>query len=496
MEQEVIRPQDGPQSDFLSSSADIVIYGGSAGSGKSFALLMEPLRWITTVPGFGGVIFRRTSPQIRNEGGLWDTSQKLYPKVEGRPKESLTEWAFPLTGELFPNTLKFASIQYEANKYDYDGSQIPFIGFDELIHFTETQFWYLLTRNRSVCGVRPYVRCTTNPDPDSWVLELIKWWIDTDEESENYGYAIPERSGVIRWFVRLNDEMHWADSEAELLEQFSHLPREMVQPKSLTFISAKLSDNQILMQQDPGYLANLLAQPRVERLRLLGEGNRGGNWMISGKAGDYFRRDWFPLVEAAPRQVIGRVRYWDLAGTQDGGDWTVGTLMSKTAEGIYTIEHVTRAQLSPGKVERLILRTAAHDASEYGAVTTWIERDPGQAGKAEGHYFTKLLDGHDVRITPVPRHSKIDRAKLYSAQVEAGNVHLVRNSAWNKQFLLEHEQFPEGTFDDQVDSASGAWRSLYQLRPKRRAARTQSTGIFDHLEVEHGNPRGRRRRRA
>ena len=478
----IIRPQPGPQEMFLASSADIVVYGGAAGGGKSFGLLMEPLRHVATVPGFGGVIFRRTSPQIRNEGGLWDTSEKLYPMVGGRPKESVLEWEFPVQGSPFSNSIKFAHMQYEHNKYDFDGSQIPFIGFDELIHFTESQFFYMLTRNRSVCGVKPYVRATTNPEPDSWVMDLIGWWIDQDEESPNYGYAIPERSGMVRWFVRVNDDMHWADSPLELREQLSHIPAEAVLPKSLTFIPAKLADNRILMDQDPGYLANLMAQPRVERMRLLGDGDRGGNWMVTGKAGDYFRREWFGLVDAAPAQVLGRVRYWDLAGTEGAGDWTVGTLMSKTEQGMYTVEHVVRVQQSPGGVERTIQNTAEHDAAEYGDVTVWIERDPGQAGVMETQYFTRLLDGYDVRITPVPRNSKEERAKLYSAQVEAGNVRLVKDT-WNKPWLREHENFPEGDHDDQVDSASGAWRQLQMLRPKRRAARSHSSSIFSPPQV-------------
>ena len=80
-----LRPQEGPQEAFLSSPADIVIYGGSAGGGKTYALLMEPLRHINN-PGFGAVIFRRESTQITNEGGLWDTAATIYPPLGGQPR--------------------------------------------------------------------------------------------------------------------------------------------------------------------------------------------------------------------------------------------------------------------------------------------------------------------------------------------------------------------------------------------------------------------------
>lgn len=71
---EEIRPQPGAQEAFLSTSADIAIYGGAAGGGKSFAILMEPLRHVTSVKDFSAVIFRRNATQVKNPGGLWDAS--------------------------------------------------------------------------------------------------------------------------------------------------------------------------------------------------------------------------------------------------------------------------------------------------------------------------------------------------------------------------------------------------------------------------------------
>jgi hypothetical protein len=82
----------------------------------------------------------------------------------------------------------------------------------------ESQFFYMLSRNRSMCGVRPYVRSTTNSDADSWVATFIAWWIDQDT-----GYPLPERAGVLRWFVRVNDTMVWADSAEDLAAQHSEL---------------------------------------------------------------------------------------------------------------------------------------------------------------------------------------------------------------------------------------------------------------------------------
>lgn len=75
----------------------------------------------------------------------------------------------------FPSgaSIGFGHLQHEHTKLDWQGSQIPLIGFDELTHFTRSQFFYMLSRNRSMCDVRLYVRATSNPDADSWVAEFI-----------------------------------------------------------------------------------------------------------------------------------------------------------------------------------------------------------------------------------------------------------------------------------------------------------------------------------
>lgn len=431
---------------------------------------MEPLRHIET-PGFGAVIFRRTSPQIHNEGGLWDTSETLYPAIGLMGFESRSSWEHPVSGA----NIKFAHMQYEKDKYSWQGSQIALIAFDELTHFTKSQFLYMLSRNRSMTGIRPYMRATCNPDPESWVAELIAWWIDQDEDSPRWGLPIPERAGVLRWFVHLNDEFIWADTREELEELYPAIP-----PKSLTFIPAKLEDNQILMQADPGYLGNLLAQSHIERSRLL-----DGNWKIRASAGLFFKRGWFEVIKAGPAKVKRRVRYWDLAGTETEKDeadkdrsvgpaWTVGTLMSLTESGEIIVEDVVRERISPFAVERLLKNMARIDGDDVWQV---IERDPGQAGKFQGQHLARLLKGFKVHITPVPRSSKESRADAASAQAEAGNVKVVE-AAWNSAWFTELEGFPDHAFKDQVDSFTGGFKFLVRAPRKRSRSVSASRSAF------------------
>ena len=449
-----IRPQPGPQEAFLASPADIVIYGGAAGGGKTYGLLLEGLRHIDN-PGFRAVIFRRTTPEITNEGGVWDTSLGLYGSVGAEPIDSKLLHKFHSGARL-----KFAHIEYDKDCEIYQGAQIAFIGFDELTHFTEHQFWYMLSRNRSLCGVRPYIRATTNPDPDSFVAALIAWWIDQET-----GYPIPERSGVIRWFVRENNVVIWADTKEELL--IDNPERSIADIKSLTFISSQVYDNKILLEKDPGYLGNLKALSLVDRERLL-----KGNWKIRPAAGTMFRKEWFEIVDAVPaaRQIV---RYWDRAATEsteekrNNPDWTSGTKMSRDLKGTFYIEDVTRFRGTPLVVEQGIANTASRDGKrcEIG-----IEQDPGQAGKAEAEYQVRNLAGYVVHAFPVHK-DKVTRASPYSAQVEAGNVKLLRGP-WNDVFIAEHENFPPPAGkgkDDQVDSSSGAFMMLAS-KPRGTAA--------------------------
>ena len=266
---------------FLSTPADIAIYGGAAGSGKSFAMLLEPLRHVTTNPGFGAVIFRRNAVQVKNQGGLWDESLKLYPQAEGRPVSHTMEWKWESGG-----AVKFAHLEHETTVFNWQGAQIPLIGFDELTHFSESQFFYMLSRNRSMCGVRPYVRASTNPDVESWVATFIAWWIDQET-----GFPIQERAGQIRWFVRVNDELKWADDPDELISEYG----DDFKPKSVTFIPAKITDNQKLMEADPGYMANLLALDQVSRERLL-----EGNWLVRQRIDGMFLKSWLKFAEIRP----------------------------------------------------------------------------------------------------------------------------------------------------------------------------------------------------
>lgn len=437
-----IRPQRGPQEGFLSSSADIVIYGGGAGGGKTFALLLDPLRH-KNVNGFGAMIFRRESVQITNEGGLWDSAMSLYPYIGGIPFKA------PRLGfRIGKAKITFSHLGRDEDVLSYQGAQIPMLAFDELTHFSRYVFFYMLSRNRSVCGIRPYCRATTNPDADSWVADFIAWWIDQDT-----GYPIPERAGVLRWFVRIDDEIRWGYSAEWLSEQYGV---SIEDAKSVTFIPALATDNAALMAKDPGYLANLKALSRVERERLL-----GGNWKIRPSAGLYFPRHAVRIVNTLPSDIIQIVRAWDLAATpatseQPDPDATAGVKIARRACGRYLVMHCAHMRDAAHTVRQSIRNVAEQDGQEC-AIS--LPQDPGQAGKDQAASMVRDLAGYSVKVR-LPSGDKVTRAEPFAAQWQAGNVDILEGP-WNESYLNEMEAFPtKGVHDDRIDASSDAFQLI------------------------------------
>ena len=441
-----LAPQAGPQTQFMASSADIIIYGGAAGGGKTYALLLEALRH-KDVKSFGAVIFRHNYNQITAEGGLWDASQKIFnqvPDAHSRKSPKL-HWRFDGGAKL-----SFAHIERDEDLKSWQGTEIAYIGFDELTHFTKHQFLYMLSRNRTTCGIRPYVRATCNPDVDSWVAEFISWWIDQET-----GYAIPERSGQVRWMVVLNDIIYWGDTPEELAKKYEVNVEDC---KSVTFIASRLEDNKILMESDPGYLANLKAMTEVDMERLL-----RGNWKIKAAAGSFFKRSQVgEILTEVPKDLVAVCRGWDLAATDKDEDdeaaFTAGVLMGRRENGRFVIIDVINRQLKAGDVRSTVLVTAKMDHAKYAWCRQRLPQDPGQAGKDQKASYMEMLAGFDVHMIP-ESGDKATRAEPMAAQWQHGMFDLVAGE-WNEAYLNQLESFPDSKWKDMVDASSSAFNEI------------------------------------
>lgn len=180
-------------------------------------------------------------------------------------------------------------------------------------------------------------------------------------------------------------------------------------------------------------------------------------------AGKITDRDWLNYLpgpySSINLQGFKVARIWDLAATEDGGDYMVGTLLAYSPKRDMTIVlDVKRAQLGPLKVEALVAKTANEDGPQ---IPIYIEQEPGSSGKLLVHnYATTILKGYQVIGVPAsPKNNKVSRAQPFLAAVEAGRVFLVR-AGWNAAFADEYDDFPGGDHDDQVDTCAIGYHML------------------------------------
>lgn len=428
-EREVIAPASIPQELFINSEADITIASGSAGSSKSFSILLRWLRYCN-VPESRGVIFRRTSTQLTAQGGLWDEAQKLYGKIFGKKlKVKIKDRKI-----IFPSgaSLQFSHYENEAAKEKFKGLQADFIAFDEMTEFTEEMVTYLLSRNRntdtdyshksSLCGA-------TNPHCDSFLKDWIWWWLDPET-----GIPDPSKRGVTRYFVKQRDgSFDWYNSREAAEAVYGKDKDNGV--KSMCVIGSTVYDNPYI---DLSYVSSLKALSRVEQDRLL-----HGSWTAREESAGYFKQSWLTPIKYAKGNSVTKVRAWDLAAsvpseTYKNPDWTAGVLMSKDKDKNYTVEHVTRFRERFQGVEQKIIEQAYEDGKD---VVILLPKDVGSSAQSYASSLQAKIAEHGFTVKLVkPKLDKVTRFGPFSAMSEASRVMYVEGD-WNKDYFNELEMF-------------------------------------------------------
>lgn len=456
-QREVIAPASIPQELFMNSDADITIASGSAGSSKSYSILLRWFRYVNC-PHSRGVIFRRTSTQLTSQGGLWDEAQSLFRRVYGN-KLKISQKHMKIT---FPSgaSLQFSHYENEAAKEKFKGLQADYIAFDEMTEFTEEMVTYLLSRNRNALAELDHKAClvgATNPHCDSFLKEWVWWWLDPET-----GIPDPEKRGKVRYFVKQRDgTLDWYDTREDAEKVYGTDEDNGV--KSMCVIGSTVYDNPYISK---AYIGNLKTLSRVEQDRLL-----YGSWTAREESTGYFKRDWLTKINHPPINVVQRVRAWDLAASEPSEsykdpDYTAGVLISKDKDKIYTIEHVVRCRKKFLGVEELILKTAIEDGRD---VVITLPLDAGAGGQSYAKTLQgKLADyGFTVRLIK-PKANKVLRFGAFAAIAESGRVRYVSDESypvdqqWNNAYLNELEMFDGGRkgHDDQVDATSDGYNHI------------------------------------
>lgn len=223
------------QADFLCRFEDEALYGGAAGGGKSEALVLEALRQVA-VPTYRALILRKTYPELSE---LVDKAHRYYPAaVPGAQwSEARHEWRFPSGAKIY-----FGAMQHPNDRFKYQGRAYDYIAFDELTHFTQDEYMYLLSRNRaSGSGTRVYMRASANPGG------IGHGWVKA-----RFLTPAPPMQTI------------WEPVSLRLPDGTVQQTR-----RSRVFVPSTVFDNQILLQNDPAYAARLAALPEADKRALL-----------------------------------------------------------------------------------------------------------------------------------------------------------------------------------------------------------------------------------
>lgn len=454
------------------SKARFIVYGGAAGGGKSWLQAWRAAKYVH-VPNYSAIIFRRTFPMLEGGGSLLEETHGFYPDLGGKFNRVRFSWEFENRARV-----ELKHLQHEKDAFAHKSKQYDFIGLDEASDFEGSQIFFLMSRLRSIVNVPKVVLATTNPDPDCALRSMISWYIGDD------GYPILERGGVVRYWVRVQDEIVWAATPDELLKYVDNDPHSVM---SFTFIPARITDNQILMSKDPGYMANLKSMNPVERDRYL-----GGNWDRRLAAGDFFQKSTFKVWGATelqrallsqdgrPGEIAQSIRFWDLASTPvlgdlvpglqrsegfkardpsvDNPDWSVSVKLDRVRNGRVIVSDVTFHRDTPGAIHALQERTAIQDGPR---TTIGIFADPGQAGEDQAERVARALRKH-APVEIFDTMKKEWHAREASRAAFRGELYYLEGP-WNNQFFNQLEQFPAPSAkDDAVMALSGAYRYLQE----------------------------------
>lgn len=477
-------------------------------SGKSRLLLLKAGYFAHTDENFEGVMFRRTTKPLSAAGGLFSEAKKLYRPLGIDVREQSMEIFFHgvngSSKRRKGGNLKFTHLEHEKDaEGNHQGLQYSFIGFDELTHFTQSQFLYLIGRMRSAAEGDSFCLATTNPDYNSWVYNWVSYYLKD-------GIFDDTKQGLVRHFLIVEDTPVFANTAEELSEAYPDMcyiynpiedRNEYVPPMTFSFIGGTIFDNPALIRANPKYLSALKAQTEINRRRLL-----DGDWLAVPEGSQMMERRFFNKIDKLPDGGYIEARAWDFASEEPSDknrspDFTTSIKMRKYKDGTVVVlgdfeedsldpktQVYGRYRLRSGARDRAILRQAELDG--HGC-TMCLAVDPASAGKFQFQEQSKFFgsEGFIVKPDPMPNNkSKIQKLEPFATSLQNGLVYIYEKSFKNKQtleaFYRDLEKFDGSRStssykDDVPDVCGSCWNFIITGRVRRpmSAGQAPSTSL-------------------
>lgn len=296
--------------------------------------------------------------------------------------------------------------------------------------------------------MKPVARATMNPSVDSWVRKWVDYYL-YPEHHDQHGRPDPEKQGKIRWFVRIDNEMVWADTREELTEKFP-----LATPLSFTMISAGVYDNPYI---EKSYIAFLEGLPRIEKELLL-----YGSWDARPDGEGLVTREAFKeaLVEPPWNEIVKTVRSYDFASSKKTKDMTfdpdyfASVKISKLRSGDYFIHEVQRTRIGVEDWASFILSNASKDGRSCDII---IPLDPGASAKFANSEIKKsiLTQGYVVREMKASS-DKLNRFRPVAAFINNGFMHILKDCGYD---LENHIESDLNFFYKEVEGFNGKRKS-------------------------------------
>ena len=294
---EIIAPISIKQEKYLNDQEnDIIVWGGAAGSSKTYISLINILLSAYTDKNYVASIARRSQKQMKSAGSLWSTGTKMFAPMGISSNNIELHWRFPNGSEVKCHHL-------DGNQDDWQGTQCTEFLVDEAQQCKEDDVWYLTSRLRSKSEKKHQLRMTCNPLNTSFLCD----WLTKGGYLLESGLPNMEMDGVTTYMVQVAGEFHWFSSLAKVKATYGSA----VERSALKFVyySATVYDNPYIRKFNPSYITKLENLKTVERMRLL-----EGNWYAKVENDGFIDAEWFlPIPRREVPLQLPSIRCWDFA---------------------------------------------------------------------------------------------------------------------------------------------------------------------------------------